>query len=264
MITSPLKHIGWLVIDQTFPVLLCGALLLGLRHGVDCDHVAAILDIVGSNDASASDPNMQQVFRSAAAYASGHAAVVMALGLAAIQCAALLPDWIDPIMQRVVGLTLIALSVVLFGSVCRSLAIGEPVKFYSRWSAMFALARGARSALAVQTGPVVETNGTQPVTFSTAFIVGAVHGIGAETGTQVLIISAAAGAANHAIALALLCAFVIGIVISNMVLAWLAMSGLHQATRCRPIYLAGAVATAIFSLTVGLVFALGHSEKFFS
>jgi high-affinity nickel permease len=264
MITSHLTHIGWLVADQTIPILLGGALLLGLRHGLDCDHVAAILDIVGSNTASGSDPNMQRILRSAAGYASGHAAVVIALGLAAIQCAAVLPAWIDPIMQRVVGLTLIALSVVLFWSFFRSRALGQPVKFYSRWSAMFALARGARAAWAVPTGPAVETNSNQPVTMPTAFAVGAVHGIGAETGTQVLIISAAAGAANHAVALALLLTFVAGIVVSNMVLGWLAISGLNQPTRFRPIYSAAAVTTAIFSLAVGLVFALGYSENIFS
>jgi high-affinity nickel permease len=252
------------VIDQTVPVLLCGALLLGLRHGVDCDHVAAILDIVASNNASADDPKIHRIIRSALGYTCGHAAVVIALGLAAIQCAAVLPAWIDPIMERVVGLTLIALSAVLFWSFFRSLALGQPVKFYSRWSAMFALARGAQSAWSVATEPMLETNTSQPVTLSTAFAVGAVHGIGAETGTQVLIISAAAGTANHAVALALLCTFVIGIVISNMVLAWLAICGLNQATRFRPIYSAAAVATAVFSLAVGLVFALGYSEKIFS
>ena len=37
-------------------------------------------------------------------YALGHGAVVIALGLAALAFGALLPDWLDPIMGRVVGL----------------------------------------------------------------------------------------------------------------------------------------------------------------
>ena len=36
-------------------------------------------------------------------YALGHGVVVIALGIAAISFGALLPDWLDPLMGRIVG-----------------------------------------------------------------------------------------------------------------------------------------------------------------
>ena len=48
-------------------------------------------------------------------YALGHASVVVALGIAALLLNAVLPDWVDPILQKVVGVTLVLLGLwVLF------------------------------------------------------------------------------------------------------------------------------------------------------
>src|SRR5207237_10395947 len=48
-------------------------------------------------------------------YALGHASVVMVLGVAALLLGAVLPAWVDPILERVVGVTLVLLGVwVLF------------------------------------------------------------------------------------------------------------------------------------------------------
>src|SRR5262249_16449051 len=49
-------------------------------------------------------------------YALGHATVVAALGLLALAFGAVLPDWVDPIMGRVVGLTLVLLGGWVFVS----------------------------------------------------------------------------------------------------------------------------------------------------
>src|SRR5207245_10486404 len=42
-------------------------------------------------------------------YAFGHAFVVVVLGVAALLLGAVLPAWVDPILERVVGLTLVLL-----------------------------------------------------------------------------------------------------------------------------------------------------------
>src|SRR5258708_15611286 len=99
------------------------AFILGLRHGVDFDHVAAILDIVQTtaNNPTHKDNDRKHVRRFslwlALLYVMGHAAVVLTLGLAALYFSASLPNWIDPVMRRVVGVTLVALGILVLRSV---------------------------------------------------------------------------------------------------------------------------------------------------
>src|SRR6476469_988879 len=169
-------------------VLLTG-LLLGIRHGIDWDHIAAITDITsttaatglaeaahagqhrgisghshghgGEREIRAHDagpggatlapalaarpvrPRRQwlsgqgDAIRLGTLYALGHGAVVIALGLAAIAFGALLPDWLDPIMARVVGFTLVALGVWVMYSVYRYARAGERFRLRSRWMLVF-------------------------------------------------------------------------------------------------------------------------------
>ena len=66
-------------------------------------------------------------------YAVGHGLVVIALGLAAIAFGALLPDWLDPIMGRIVGLTLVGLGLWVLYSVYRYARGGGSFRLRSRW-----------------------------------------------------------------------------------------------------------------------------------
>ena len=148
--------------------VLATGFVLGLRHGIDWDHIAAITDITSTtaaagaaeaahgeqhdffddhhhghggelelraHDAGPGAASIAPAMRGAAVprlgheqraaivlgtlYALGHAAVVVALGLAALAFGALLPDWLDPIMGRIVGVTLIVLGVWVLYSVYR-------------------------------------------------------------------------------------------------------------------------------------------------
>ena len=95
----------------------------------------------------------------------------------------------------------------------------------------------------------------------TAFVVGMIHGIGAETPTQVLVFLAAAGAGGKAAGLLVLACFVLGLVSSNTVVAVAGTWGLVSPTRNFPLYAAVSVATAVFSLVVGTAFLLGGSAR---
>ena len=59
----------------------------------------------------------------------------------------------------------------------------------------------------------------------TAFGVGMIHGIGAETGTQVLLIAAVGGAASAGLGIPMLFAFVVGLLISNFAIVVLTSVG---------------------------------------
>jgi cytochrome c biogenesis protein CcdA len=267
--------------------LLGTALALGFRHGIDWDHIAAITDIT-STTTSVESAEMQALSGPAATrprmtprrtsfghlelralglatlYALGHASVVSGLGLLALYFAAILPEWVDPIMERVVGVTLLVLGVWVFYSLVRYLRGEAEFQLRSRWMLVFAGVRHGwqfvhhRVARGVHQHQPFRVDQYGP---RTAFGVGMIHGIGAETGSQVLIIAAVGGAATQGLGTAMMLAFVVGLLLSNGVVAFLTASGFISSNRARPFYVVVGVAAGLFSLVVGIFFALGLSDQ---
>ena len=116
--------------------------------------------------------------------------------------------------------------------------------------------RGAFAKLTKQASneeePVLSASGT--------FAIGMLHGIGAETATQVLLISAVGGVASQSTAIAMLAAFVIGLVASNTGIALVSLGGFGSVSNWRPLYLLGGGLAGAFSLFVGGTFLLGLVE----
>lgn len=264
--------------------LLLTGLVLGVRHGIDWDHIAAIADIAGTTTTvdGAEDTHARtrsrvgggnrgvllgQVERRALwlsfLYAIGHAAVVIVLGLAALAFQALLPEWLDPIMERVVGVTLLVLGLWVFYSLAQYARGEGEFRLQSRWMVVFAGVRYATSwARARLTGhPHSHRLHVDQYGPRTALGVGMIHGIGAETGSQVLLIAAIGGAANQGLGVGMMMAFVVGLIISNTIIALLAATGFISSVRARPFYLAIGVLTGLFSLVVGTFFALGMGNE---
>lgn len=107
--------------------LLLTALGLGLRHGVDWDHIAAIADLSGTAE------NRRRGFVLSMLYALGHALVVFGLGILAIGFGLAIPDSVDTWMGRIVGVTLIALGVWILVELIRK---GRNFRLRSRWMLM--------------------------------------------------------------------------------------------------------------------------------
>jgi len=100
------------VTDPVGAGLLASAFALGLRHGVDVDHLAAITDIAGT------ERSPRRAFGLATVYAGAHGAVVLVLGTVAVVAGGVLPSALDSVMGRVTGLTLVAMGTyVLVGLV---------------------------------------------------------------------------------------------------------------------------------------------------
>ncbi len=285
-------------------VLLTG-LALGIRHGIDWDHIAAITDITsttasaGVAEASHSEqhhtvtgphhghggptevwahdagpgaatiaPAMRgttqtgarwDAIRLGTLYALGHGAVVIALGLAALTFGALLPEWLDPIMGRIVGVTLVCLGLWVLYSVYRYARAGEAFHLRSRWMLVF---DGVRYAWRRFQARVHGHEHVEPLEMSsygqrTAFGVGMIHGVGAETGTQVLLIAAVGGAASAGLGVPMLFAFVLGLLLSNFAIVLLSTTGFVASQRRERIYVAVGLVAGIFSLVIGLVFVFG-------
>jgi ABC-type nickel/cobalt efflux system permease component RcnA len=271
---------------------------LGVRHGIDWDHIAAISDLT----AGTTTPRRQM--RLAALYAFGHAVVILALGSIAILIGRELPSSVDEVMRRIVGVTLLALGIYVTVGVIRR---GRAFRVRSRWMLMGAAAKrlwqrtAAREVVIVHDHPHGADHGhrhdhdrapedlgtpddrteaTTTVTTTahrhqhthrgylpvdpqtgagslTAFGIGMLHGVGAETPTQVLLFVAAAGAGGSFAGELLLVAFTVGLVASNTALAFAATAGLLQAERHNTLYLVVASVVGVFSLVIGTIFLLG-------
>jgi high-affinity nickel-transport protein len=255
--------------------LLVTAYGLGFRHGIDWDHIAAITDIAGTQERA------RRAMTLASLYAAGHAAVVFALGVVAIAAGDLLPDSLDHVMERVVGVTLLVLGVWVFAALARQ---GRNFRMRSRWMLLIGWVRSARAGgrdsetrspggllldeghdLAHHPHPHPHTHTMPTDAFAsygrgTAFAVGLLHGVGAETPTQVLIFLAAAGAGGTATGIAVLVAFVIGLLSSNSIIAATAAYGFLRATRSFRVYAGVAVVTGAFSVVVGALLLAGRGS----
>lgn len=237
--------------------LLLSTLGLGLRHGVDWDHIAAITDITGS------EYDRRRSAWLAVLYALGHGAAVMTLGSVAIVLGDRLPGWIDPVMRRVVGVTLVGLAVVLLVSLRRGGATSRGMLLFRGLQRVRQTVRRSQRVEIEHTHPEphahsnVATTHVHAVdvtrfTIGGAIAVGVLHGFGAETGTQALVLMSASRVTSSLTGVAMLTAFVLGIVITTCAIAlgtaygWKVMSRDGKALRVITIV------TAIASGAIGL------------
>jgi len=195
-------------------------------------------------------------------YALGHGSIVIVLGVLALLARQILPDWIDPIMERIVGVTLLVLAVYLFFSIAQFFRGGAEFRLRSRWMLVFAGIRNGYGLLRSKLfgRPHEHVHEAQQYGVKTAYAVGLVHGIGAETGTQVLVIATAVGAGSRAMGLAALGAFVAGLLISNSIITIVSTAGFVSTQRRQGIYVAAGIVAAVFSLFVGIFFITEHGS----
>jgi hypothetical protein len=81
------------------------ALLLGLRHAADPDHLVAVTSLVAVDDG-----NPRRAARVGAWWGAGHAAVLVLLGLPLILLNAQLPAWLGASAETAVGVVIVLLA----------------------------------------------------------------------------------------------------------------------------------------------------------
>ena len=94
----------------------------------------------------------------------------------------------------------------------------------------------------------------------TAAAVGMIHGVGAETPTQVLLLVSAAGVGGTATGLLLLGVFVTGLLVSNTAVAVGSTIGFERGRRAPTIYVTLAVVTAVASAVMGALYVAGKAD----
>ncbi len=162
-------------------------------------------------------------------------------------------------MGRIVGFTLVVLGLWVMYSVYRYARAGDTFRLRSRWMLVFA---GIRHGSRVIGARLHGHEHVEPLEMSsygagTSFGVGMIHGIGAETGTQVLLIAAVGGASSAGLGVPMLFAFVIGLLISNFAIVMLSSVGFVSSQARERVYVAIGAVAGIFSLFVGSIFLFG-------
>jgi high-affinity nickel-transport protein len=205
--------------------------------------------------------NQTEAIKLGTLYALGHGLIVVILGLAALAFGAILPDWLDPIMGRIVGLTLVALGLWVMYSIYRYARAGEHFRLRSRWMLVFDGVRyGWRRFQARLHGHEhVEPLEMSSYGVKTSFGVGMIHGIGAETGTQVLLIAAVGGASGVGLGVPMLFAFVVGLLLSNLAVVLVSSASFVGSQTRERLYVSVGAVAGLFSLFVGTVFLFGLS-----
>lgn len=284
--------------------VFAAAFTFGFRHGFDWDHIAALSDLTGSQRRT------RRALALATLYALGHAAMVFVLGLLAIIFAAQIPDVVDSSMERVVGLSLVALGLWIAWTTIRTRA-APPLR--SRWMLLIDLVRrlvrrrrgtelviiehahahdhehplhehghedghlgvaddedGDRMRVRTTTVathvhlhrhavPAVPDPFTRYSGWS-SFGIGVLHGVGAETPTQILIFAAAANATDTLSSVGMLASFVVGLVTANSLIALAGTFGFQAVGRNRLILGLLAAVAAGWSLFMGAALLAGRSD----
>lgn len=262
--------------------------LFGFRHGFDLDHLAAIADISGSQDDSRRSLVLSSLYAAGHAlivFVLGTAAIVAGAYIPAWVDAAM--GRVIGVTLIALGAYLLY-SVARHGPSFRMrsrwmLVLGGLRRLLGRLRSRRAVViehdhahdhSGPHShdhPLEVQRNPAagalmtatrthrhthshVATMPADPFESyspATAVGIGMLHGVGAETPTQVLLFATAAGVGSASMGLMVLALFVGGLVVANTIVAAAATMGFLSGARSPRLFVALALVTAAFSLALG-------------
>jgi cytochrome c biogenesis protein CcdA len=235
-----------------FNLALLSAGVLGFRHGFDYDHIAAISDITSVQDSA-------RAMKLSMLYAVGHALTVACLGSAVILFGVSLPHEFDRMAEILVGITLIVLAVY----VLRSIFL-KPTSELPRSRA--ALLLSGAGWLKWQARRWFDPHAAKPQPSNRIYdpksvlVVGIIHGLGAETPTQLMIFLLAADLGGTSKGFLGLGMFIIGLLLMNTLTA-AGATGIFRfrgaGQRVERVLIA---LTSVYSLALGVLFVFGGSS----
>lgn len=165
------------------------AIVLGLRHATDPDHLAAVGTLLASKRERAG----RRAAALGAAWGTGHALTLFAFGLPIVLFEAYLPGWIEQGAELMIGLVIVSLAVLLlarwnrgdFHAHIHEHGDGAHLHVHSHADGERARTRSPRSA----------------------FGIGLLHGVGGSAGVGVLVVASIESTVYGVVALGLLAAF---------------------------------------------------------
>ena len=174
----------------TLVLVIAVAILLGLRHATDPDHLAAVTTLLASTERRACD-----AARLGLAWGAGHALTLFALGVPIVLYRAYLPETVQRGAETAIGFLIAGLAVWLLVRWRRG-------AFHAHTHA-----HGGRSHSHLHShaaGPHEHRRSRTPLG---AFAVGLLHGIGGSAGVGILVVTTIDGRALAIGALGILAAF---------------------------------------------------------
>ena len=202
---------------QVFLVVAAIAVLLGLRHATDPDHLTAVTTLVAGERADSRGAG-----RLGLAWGLGHATTLFVFGLPIVLYRSYLPEALQTAAETLVGVVIVALA----------------VRLLVRWSvarrAPHRHVHAPRSALQ-------------------AYGIGLVHGMGGSAGVGVLLLAGIPDHVEAVAALGLFAAFTaVSMALASTSFGWVLSRGAVQRS-----FVAVAPALAALSLAFGVWYALG-------
>jgi hypothetical protein len=152
-------RIATLGAGQAFLIVVAVAILLGLRHATDPDHLTAVSTLIAGD----AQPSARRAGRLGLAWGFGHATSLLLFGAPIVMFRSYLPEPVQRAAEVAVGLLIIALA----------------VRLLVRWRRGYFCARGAERA--------PHGSGRSP---RQAFGIGLIHGMGGSAGVGVLLLAA--------------------------------------------------------------------------
>jgi hypothetical protein len=177
------------------------ALLLGLRHATDPDHLTAVSTLVMSEG----EHGVRRAGRLGLAWGAGHALTLLACGLPAVLLRSALPERVQQVAEVTIGVVIAALAIRLLVRWRRGYFHLHAHRHGESWHAHPHVHEGepVRGHPALHDHAHPEALGRSPLT---AFGIGLVHGVGGSAAVGVLLVSAVPGRLHAAIALLLFAA----------------------------------------------------------
>lgn len=192
---EPVEHVdAWLnaLFDGApLPVALGIALVLGLRHASDPDHLVAVTSLMASEEGDA-----RSATRLGAWWGLGHAAMLIVIGLPLILFKSELPVWLESGAEKGVGLVIL----VLAGRVIWKWVRGDYRVGSHRHGAGTDAAPGPHRHL--RRGAAADHGHVTVRTTAQAFWIGVLHGLAGTGAVVLLLIAALPSTAEAAAALA--------------------------------------------------------------
>jgi hypothetical protein len=250
---EPVPVLDLTSIDAVLVGLAGTSFALGARHGLDWDHIAAITDLTAprKGDDSAARHGRRGLGLSFW-YCVGHGLVLAVLGALVLALGLGLPAGMDVAFEYVVGLTLVTLGAVVLYQLGR---YRSDYRYTGRISLVVGALRKGWARARRREVPVdvldVDRRG--------AFLVGLLHGTGAETPTQVVLFASAAAAGSTTAAVVVLGAFIAGLVLADLGIAAAWLSGILGSRRAPRVQIGLGAVTGVASVTLGLLILTGYS-----
>jgi len=236
---------------SSLQIALFSALVLGLHHGFDYDHIAAITDITSVQS------NRWRGMRLGLLYALGHAATVTLLGSAVILFQLSLPHGMDRVAERLVGITLLLLGVYVLGSLFRGNSAPRS-RFHLVASALRWMHWKMKSY--GHDHEIPRPAATQwNYSAKSVLMIGVIHGLGAETPSQLMIFLLTANLGGVGKGFLGLSMFIAGLLAMNTAMTASAVGLFGISSRIPRFQYVVTALTAIYSLAVGTFFLFGSS-----